>query len=82
MEIKTGDPVILKDSTGLKEFGLFDGQKGWANAVTTIAGEGTYIFFMPLDDKHMHVVGADRLELDEEAKAAGLKLDENTIYKE
>ena len=41
----------------------------------------SYVFFMPSDGKEMFVISADRVEVDEEAKAAGLTLDEKTIYK-
>jgi len=79
MKIETGDPVVLVDETDLGEMDLDKGQKGWANSVTTIPGNGTYVFFMPEDDKEMFVLSADRLEVDAEAKAAGLELNEHTI---
>ena len=80
MNIETGDPVVLTDNTGLPELDI--NTKGWANSVTTIPGDGTYIFFMPEDSKQMYVVGASRLTLDEEAKAAGVELSPDTIHKE
>jgi len=79
MTIKTGDPVILTDVTGLEEYDLKAGTKGWANSVTSVPGNGTYIFFMPEGDKEMYIIGASRLEVDAEAKAAGLELNEHTI---
>ena len=79
MLIKTGDPVILVDGSGLEEYGLEVGTKGWANSVTSIPGNGTYVFFMPEGEKEMYAVGSTRLEVDEEAKAAGLELNEHTI---
>ena len=81
MTIKTGDPVVLISTEGLGAFPLSLGQKGWANSITHVHGEGSYIFFMPSDGKEMFVISLDRVELDEEAKAAGLTLDEKTIYR-
>lgn len=81
MQICTGDPVILTDTTGLDDYDLQAGTKGWANSVATIPGNGEYVFFMPDDSKGMFVIGASRLKVDEEAKAAGLELNENTIHK-
>lgn len=78
-KIKTGSPVILKDASGLKDFGHFDGQLGWANSITTVPGDKSYVFFMPEDSKEMTVVDLDRLEYDESRD--GLELDSNTIYK-
>lgn len=80
-KIRTGDPVILTDASGFEDSGLTDGTKGWANSVTTIPGEGTFIFFMPVDGKEMYVTYADRVELDEERANAGLELNPDTIYK-
>ena len=79
MKIETGDPVVLVDVTSLEEYDLKVGTKGWANSVTSVPGEGTYVFFMPEDDKEMFVLSADRLEVDAEAKAAGLELNQETI---
>jgi len=81
MNIETGDPVKLVDASGLQEAGLTKGQLGWANSIATIPGDGTYVFFMPKDGKQMFVIQADRLEVDEEAKAAGITLNEQTIAK-
>jgi len=81
MNIETGDPVKLVDASGLQEAGLTKGQLGWANSITTIPGNGTYVFFMPKDGKQTYVIGAERLEVDEEAKAAGLELSPDTIHK-
>jgi len=36
---------------------------------------------MPADGRLMYVLSADRLEVDEEAKAAGLELNQDTIAK-
>jgi hypothetical protein len=79
MVIKTGDPVVLIDNTSLEEYDLKVGTKGWANSVTSVPGNGTYIFFMPEGDKEMYVLSASRLEVDEGAKAAGLELNEHTL---
>ena len=79
MTIKTGDPVVLADAEGLEEYGLEVGTKGWANSVTSVPGNGTYVFFMAEDDKEMYALSVSRLEVDEEAKAAGLELNEHTI---
>ena len=79
MKIETGDPVVLVDVTSLEEYDLKVGTKGWANSVTSVPGEGTYVFFMPEDDKEMFVLSAGRLEVDAEAKAAGLELNQDTI---
>jgi len=79
MGIKVGDPIILLDSTGFEGKGLYDGMKGWANSIATVDQE--YVFFMPHDGKEMYVTPSDRVELDEEAKAAGLALTEATIHK-
>ena len=80
-KIKVGDPVILLDSTGFEGQGLYDGMKGWANSITTLPDGKTYVFFMPNDGKEMYVTTADRVAVDEEAKAAGLELNEQTIAK-
>lgn len=79
MGIKTGDPIILLDATGLEEHGLANGMKGWANSVATV--DKDYVFFMPNDSKQMYVVTADRVEVDGKAKAAGLELNQDTIAK-
>lgn len=81
MAVQTGDPVILVDAEGLEEYGVKAGDKGWANSVTTIPGEGSYVFFMPEDKKEMLAISSLRLEVDEEAKAKGIELDEKTISK-
>lgn len=81
MKIETGDPVVLVDDTGLGEMELEKGQKGWANSVTTIPGNGTYVFFMPEDSKEMFVIGAKRLKVDKEAKERGVTLDQYTLPK-
>lgn len=79
--IETGDPVILVDAMGLEDTGLTNGTVGWANGITTVPGNGTYVFFMREDSKQVFVLGIDRLKLDEEAKAAGLELNQDTIAK-
>ena len=79
MKVKVGDPIILTDNSGFEDSGLEVGTKGWANSVTTIPGEGTYVFFMPEDSKGMYVTQLSKVEYDE--SRAGLQLDENTIYK-
>ena len=81
MDIKTGDPLILLDASGLEVHGLHDGMKGWANSISIIPGDKTYVFFMPHDAKEMYVVDSKRVEVDGEAKAAGLELTEATIHK-
>ena len=79
MKIETGDPVVLVDDASLEEYNLKVGTKGWANSVTSVPGNGSYVFFMPEGDKEMFVLSADRLEVDAEAKAAGLELNEHTL---
>ena len=81
MDIKTGDPLILLDASGLEGHGLHNGMKGWANSISIIPGDKTYVFFMPHDAKEMYVVDSKRVEVDGEAKAAGLELTEATIHK-
>jgi len=78
-KIKTGDPIILVDSSGFEGKGLYDGMKGWANSIATV--DQTYVFFMPQDGKEMYVTPAINVVVDEEAKAAGLELCESTIHK-
>lgn len=79
-EIKTGSPVVLTDASGLEDFDLHDGQKGWVNSIAAIPGDKTYVFFMPVVSKTMTVVDIGRVEFDEER--AGLELNENTIHKD
>lgn len=81
VDMKVGDPIILLDASGLEEAGLYDGMKGWANSISIIPGDKTYVFFMPHDAKEMYVVDGKRVEVDREAKAAGLELTEATIHK-
>lgn len=83
--IKTGDPVILKDASGLESYGLSTGQKGWANSVQTLPTNNygqmqTLVVFMPEDEKHMYYIDVGRVEFDEER--SGLELNEHTIAKE
>jgi len=73
MKINTGSPIILVDSSGIE---LEDGTKGWAKNVAYV--DKWYVWFMPVDSKEMYVITADRLELDEEAVAAGLTLNQDT----
>ena len=79
VEIKVGDPVILTDSSGFEDSELEVGCKGWANSITTIQGEGTFVFFMPEDGKQTYVTYLDRVEYDEERE--GLELNAETIHK-
>lgn len=79
MDIKTGDPLILVDASGMEEEGLTEGMKGWCNSITHV--DKQYIFFMPSETKSMFVMTADRFVVDEEAKAAGLELNQDTIAK-
>jgi hypothetical protein len=83
-KIRTGDPVILKDNTGLESLGIENGTKGWANSITTVpdpttGSVDTFVFFMPVDGKEMYITFLDRVEFDKER--AGLELDAETIYK-
>ena len=75
--IETGDPVVVVDAEGQPD--LTVGEKGWANTVTYV--DQWYVWFMPADGRMMYVLSSNRLEVDEEAKAAGLTLTENTIAK-
>ena len=81
MQIETGDPVVLKNADGLESHGLNKGDLGWVNSIAVIPGDRTYIFFMPKDSKRSYIIEASRVEVDEEAKSAGIKLDETTIHK-
>lgn len=78
--IKTGSPIILVDASGFEDSGLENGAKGWANSITTIPGEGSFVFFMPEDGKEQYVTFLDRVEYD--SSRDGLELDEKTIHKE
>ena len=77
--IKTGNPLILKDVVGLPDE-LYVGQKGWANSVANVEGK-TYIFFLPEGEKEMFVMDSERLEVDEEALAEGADLTQDTLGK-
>lgn len=79
-KIKVGDPIVLTDASGFEDSGLEVGTKGWANSVTTIPGEGSFVFFMPEDGKEQYVTFLDRVEYD--SSRDGLELSESTIYKE
>lgn len=79
-KIKVGDPIVLTDASGFGDSGLEVGTKGWANSVTTIPGEGSFVFFMPEDGKEQYVTFLDRVEYD--SSRDGLELSESTIYKE
>lgn len=71
MEI--GDPLILKDASGLESHGLKAGDKGMCNSLVDIPGsDESYVYFMPQGTKRNYVIQADRVEVDEEAKDAGL----------
>ena len=78
-KVKVGSPVILTDASGFEDSGLEAGCKGWANSITTVPGEGTFVFFMPEDGKQTYVTFLDRVEYDESRD--GLELNENTIAK-
>lgn len=90
--IELGDPVVLNKD--MLDQDLRVGQKGWANSVVDmneptgefVDGEPvtvpvTYIYFMPNDQRRMLVVRSTSLDLDEEAKSAGITLDEKTAPK-
>ncbi len=77
MTIETGDPVVVTNADGQPD--LTVGEKGWANSVTYV--DQWYVWFMPADGRQMYVLSANRLEVDEEAKAAGITLNEHTIAK-
>ena len=79
-KVKVGSPVILTDASGFEDSGLEAGCKGWVNSMTTVQGEGTFVFFMPEDGKEMYVTFLDRVEYDESRD--GLELNEHTIHKE
>lgn len=79
MKIKTGDPVIITNGAGLEEHGIKKGDKGWANSVTTIPGDGTYVFYLPEDRKEVFVMKSDRMKYDKSRD--GLELSEKTISK-
>lgn len=81
MNLETGDPVVLQNAKGLEAFGLQVGDLGWVNSIAVVPGDKTYVFFMPKDDKKSYIIEASRVEVDEQAKAAGIKLDETTIHK-
>lgn len=79
MSIKTGDPVeVVTDH--LTDYNIYKGDKGWANSVTTVPGEGTYVFYMPEDRKEIFVVVDSSLKYD--ASREGLELNKDTIFKE
>lgn len=77
--INTGDPVVVVDGEGLAAWDIKTGDKGWANSVTSVPGDGNYVFYMPENSKNIMVIGADRLKFDEER--AQMELDPDTIYK-
>ncbi len=64
--INVGDPVILKDASKLKKYGLSKDMKGYCNSISIIPGEGEYIWFMPDGIKQSYVITLDRCILDEE----------------
>lgn len=66
MNYNTGDRVRLIDATKLKKYGLSKGMKGWCNALTTVPGEGDYLYFMPDGTRQVFIIEASRAELDEE----------------
>ena len=77
MTIETGDPVVVVNAEGQPD--LTNGERGWANSVSYV--DQWYVWYMPADGRLMYVLSADRLEVDEEAKAAGLELNQDTIAK-
>lgn len=79
MSIKTGDPVEVV-SDRLTEYDIHKGDKGWANSVTTVPGEGTFVFYMPEDRKEIFVVSDSSLKYDDSRE--GLELNKDTIFKE
>lgn len=79
MSIKTGDPVEVV-SEELTDYGLHKGDKGWANSVTIVPDEGTYVFYMPEDRKEIFVVSDSSLKFDKSRE--GLELNQETIPKE
>ncbi len=79
-DVKVGDPIILVDNAGFEDT-LEKGMLGWANSVTHVPGDGAYVFFMPREGKEMYVTQAYKVEVDEEAEAAGITLNEHTIAK-
>ena len=64
--INVGDPVILKDASKLKKYGLHKNMTGICNAHSVIPGDGDYIHFMPDGAMKVFIINADRLVLDEE----------------
>lgn len=72
MQIKNGDPLVLKDARGFKKHGLYKGMKGYATSVMTLSPTETYVFFMPEGIQEVFVLNPSRLEVDEER----LKLEE------
>lgn len=80
MRIKTGYPLRIVDVKGIEESGLTVGQKGWANSVVNIEGK-EYVFLLPEGQKEMFVMISTRLEVDEEALAAGADLTQDTLGK-
>lgn len=79
-KIKVGDPVMLLDAGGLGVESLKSGDKGWANSITAVPGDKTYVFYMPEDSKTTYVLDIDRLKFDEDR--AQLELDKDTIHKD
>jgi hypothetical protein len=68
-----GDPLILKDGSGLGAHGLKSGDLGMCNSIVNIPGsDEQYVYFMPQGTKRNYVIEAARVEVDEEAKEAGL----------
>lgn len=78
MSLSVGDPVKIT-SKDLGEYGLKKGDKGWVNSITTIPGEGTFVFYMPEDSKAVFVVSDKSVKFDK--SRANLVLDKDTIHK-
>ena len=71
--MEVGDPVILKNAQGLEMHNLKAGDIGMCNSIVNIPGcDEAYVYFMPQGTKRNYVIEASRVEVDEEAKEAGL----------
>lgn len=66
MGINIGDPVILKNSSGLKKYGLTKNMPGYCNSLVEVEGDGSYLMFQPEGANKFYWVQADRFVLDEE----------------
>jgi len=79
MDIETGDPVVVVNAKGMQQYGLADGDIGWANSVIQIPEDDDYVMFMKEGQKSILVLSATRLEVNQELKDAGIELDKDTI---